>query len=83
MQKYFPYPIGASENLARKRSNIVPESIDDFTDFVLHGWINSPSHNVTLLSEGEIGAVGIFSIYDRKKDIHTSIAVFSILYPMR
>ena len=80
MKPYFPYPVGASENLLRYASTLKFEDIDSFTDYILHSWINSKGHNAILLTRGKKAGVGIYTVIDKKSNIQTTVAVFSIIH---
>lgn len=83
MKSAFGHSVNAWENLHYFGGTIKPESVDSYTDYILHGWINSSGHNKTLLKEGKLACVGIYSDRTKPNNEHFTISCFNMLYYWR
>lgn len=80
MKACFGHSVNAWENLHYFGGTIKSENVDSYTDYVLHGWINSSGHNKILLKEGEYACVGIYCDRTKPKNEHFTISCFNMIY---
>lgn len=78
LQPHITEKIKALENLNIFGGTIKPESVDSYTDYVLHEWINSPGHNAALLRKSYTGSVVIFSLKMPEKNEHSTVSTFTV-----
>lgn len=83
MKAKFGHSVNAWENLHYFGGTIKPESVDSYTDYVLHGWINSSGHNKTLLKEGKHACLSMYSDRTKPNNEHFTMSCFNMLYYWR
>lgn len=79
MQPHFRYRVYVGENLQYYGGTIETESVDAYTDYVLHCWINSSGHNRGLLLNAKTGCVGFYCKMEPEKNLHFTVCAFNTL----
>ena len=83
MREAFGHSVNSWENLQYFGGTIKPESVDDYTDYILECWINSSGHNKTLLKEGKFACLGIYCDRARPNNEHFTVSCFNMIYSWR